>query len=87
MGKKDKLTEVRNEVFTERNKQYLPNEGTEQENNIKQPEEHDNYQYLYDVDTVSIIKKAMLDYVTNTNLPLCEYLSFEKLSEFISESS
>ena len=50
--------------------------------------ENNNYdcdKYIYDEETINIIQKNLLEYIGDNYLPLCEYLSLEKISIFCSK--
>ena len=45
--------------------------------------EYDNDEYNYKEETLNLIQKSLLEYVELNYLPLCEYLTIEKISKFI----
>ena len=44
---------------------------------------YEYYKYIYDEETINIIQKNLLEYIGDNYLPLCEYLSLEKISIFV----
>jgi hypothetical protein len=78
MGKKGKLIAARNDVYTDINKRLVP-DNEDIYNEICFPLINE----FHNTDLQYIIQKALLEYVDNSNLPLCEYLTQNSLKEFI----
>jgi hypothetical protein len=74
-----------------RNNKFIYDENIINDNNSENDyisEDDINYdyeKYIYDEETINIIQKNLLEYVEENYLPLCEYLSLEKLSIFINK--
>lgn len=80
MGRKTKLIEARNNVYAERNEKLVPKDEPDTQGD-PQCVVHDPAEY--EADSLFLIQKAMLDYVDDAALPLCEYLSVQELAKFI----
>jgi hypothetical protein len=74
-----------------RNNKFIYDENIINDNNSENDyisEDDINYdyeKYIYDEETINIIQKNLLEYVEENYLPLCEYLSLEKISIFINK--
>lgn len=58
---------------------------SENEDNNNYDSDYEYVEFEYNQESINIIQKNLLDYVERRSLPLCEYLSLEKISNFISK--
>lgn len=82
-GKKDKLIQARKAVMNNIRKQLEPESEDEDIDLIEEidSEEEDWIQ----IQNFNQIKKNFVNYVSDYNLPLCEYLTTEDIKNFIDE--
>ena len=57
--------------------------GDNSENENEYDCEYEYFDYEYNEESINIIQKNLLEYVELKYLPLCEYLSLEKISKFV----
>jgi len=65
------------------NNEYIINNNSENEEYEEEYDSDNLNDYDYKQEIVNIIQKNILEYVEMKYLPLCEYLSLEKISKFI----
>ncbi len=78
-----------NEDYEKRNKYYEDNENFSESDVIDSEEEEENErikEYEYYFKTINIINKSLHNYVDEKSLPLCEYMTFEKIERFVNKN-
>jgi hypothetical protein len=78
-----------NKEYEKKNKYYGYEENDISDSDLIDSEddkENEKKEYEYYLQTINIINKSLQNYVYEKSLPLCEYMTFEKIEKFINKN-